>query len=80
MLLHVGLLAERGHRRSGSKDESVYDIPADGMELKYVPGDLRIAAQVLKAAGSTVRLAERDFRAGLGSGKAVTSSGKGSAR
>ncbi len=75
-LLHVGLLVERGHRKSGLKDESVYDVPANRMELRYLPGDHGIAARVLKAAKATARLAERDFRAGLGSGRAVTSGGR----
>ena len=73
MLLRVGLLVERGQRKSDLKNGSVYDVPANEMELRYVPGDHRIAALVQKAARATVRLAERDFYSGIHSELAVTS-------
>ncbi len=64
-LAEAGLLIEHGVRRSGRKDEAVYDLPGPGMRLHYDPSDPENVSAVNKVIVSMLRVAERDFRAGF---------------
>jgi hypothetical protein len=67
----LGMLVRVGERMSGPRAEVVYDVPGRPMRLRYRPRDARNRSGIVKAAAGVLRLAHRDFRAGLAAKDAV---------
>lgn len=64
-LIAAGLLVEVGRKRSGKRFEVIYDLPARDMRVKYPMGNSRIMGILTGAVSAMLRLADRDFRAGI---------------
>jgi len=67
MLVKVGLLRPRGSRKSGKRDKTLYGVVAPRIEL---PCRNRSATEsTMKTMASAFRMAEREMRASLESGR-----------
>ncbi len=69
-LTRLGLLIERDSPGPGRRAAMV-DVPGRPMRIRYRPGDPAQASALQELAGAMLRLAARDFRAGLASPAAV---------
>lgn len=69
-LERVGLVVRAGTRRTGIRDEVLYDTPGR-LYLDHEPSGARERAALLRLVRSAVRLAERELRAALESGRAI---------
>jgi DNA-binding transcriptional ArsR family regulator len=70
LLARAGLVVERGTRRSGARDEALYDVPGR-LALDVEPRTARERRTLLRLVSSALRLAERELRAALEGGAAV---------
>ncbi len=69
MLTKVGLLRPRGSRKSGKRDKKLYAVVAPRIELSVRPGSASSTESTLKTMASAFRMAEREMRASLESGR-----------
>jgi DNA-binding transcriptional ArsR family regulator len=69
-LERAALVVRHGTRTSGAREETLYATPGV-MVVDHEPGTARERANVLRLVGSALRIAERDLRTALGSGRAV---------
>ncbi len=65
LLVKVGLLRQRGTRKSGKRDEALYALVAPRIDLSCKPGSPASTASTMKTMVSAFRLAEREMRAAL---------------
>ena len=70
LLARAGLVVERGSRRSGARDEALWDVPGR-LALDVEPRTARERRTLLRLVSSALRLAERELRAALEGGAAV---------
>lgn len=70
-LEHVGLVVRRGVRGEGPREEALFDVPGANMMLDTQPKGARERGHLLKLVGAALRMAERDLRSALESGRAV---------
>ncbi len=68
-LERVGLIVQRGKRRSGARDEALYDTPGR-LILDFEPRSSAERRDLLALTRSVLRIAERDLRAAVESGTA----------
>lgn len=69
-LERVGLVVRAGARRAGIREEVLYDTPGR-LYLDHEPSGTRERAALLRLVRSALRLAERELRAALESGRAI---------
>jgi predicted ArsR family transcriptional regulator len=69
-LVTVGLLVVQGTRRSGRRDEAVYDLPGHPLVLHYPVGAEGAGHPLPRLVRSMLRTAERDFGSAVASGGA----------
>ncbi len=69
MLVKVGLLRPRGSRKSGKRDKTLYALVAPRIEVSCRPGSASATETTMKTLGSAFRMAEREMRASLESGR-----------
>jgi len=69
MLVKVGLLRARGSRKSGKRDKKLYAVVAPRIEIPCRPGSTSSTETTLKTMASAFRMAEREMRASLDSGR-----------
>jgi len=69
-LERVGLVVRAGERATRRRPEVLYDVPGR-MVLDHEPGSARERRALVRLVASALRIAERDLRAALDSGRAV---------
>jgi len=74
-LERVGLVVRRGERGSGPRREALYDTPGR-MQLDHEPATPRERRTLAGLVAAALRLAERELRAALESGRAVHRRGR----
>jgi DNA-binding transcriptional ArsR family regulator len=67
-LEQVGLVVRQGSRRSGRRDEALYDVPGHRMHVDTEPRTAREVTGILDLVGSALRIAQRDLRAAFAAG------------
>lgn len=70
LLVKVGLFVIRATRRSGRRDEAVYDLAGHPLVLDYPAAPTGSSHPLSRLVRSMLRTAERDFRAAAGTGQA----------
>lgn len=70
-LVAVGLVAPQGERRRGRRPEVVYDVVGFPLRLDYPRGRDARTDPTVRLVAAMLRTAERDFRRGLASRRAV---------
>lgn len=71
-LTNVGLLVITETRRSGRRDEAVYDLAGHPLVLEYPVPPSQESHPLARLVRSMLRTADRDFRAALATGQART--------
>ncbi len=74
-LVESGLLIEQGARVTSRRDEIVYTLPGQYMNLKYQPENAENVGAINKVISAMMRMAERDFRNGFTPDLAVIDDG-----
>lgn len=64
-LARAGLLVERGRRKSGARDQVVYGLVADKIQIDHRLQSGAMARTLARSAAAYLRQAEREYRAGL---------------
>ena len=73
LLSKVGLIIQVDSRKSGARDEAIYDVPTERFELMTDCSDPASVDATLRIMKNMTRVTARDCAAGLKSGNAVTS-------
>lgn len=69
-LEQVGLVVTSGTRRSGARQETLYDTPGR-MTIDHEPSTKRERERLMRLVSGVLRIAERDCRSALDEGRAV---------
>lgn len=72
MLSEVGLIIQVDSRKSGARDEAIYDVPTERFELVTDRRDPESTDATLRIMKNMTRVAARDCASGLESPKVVT--------
>ena len=76
LLLKAGLFSEVGSRKSGRRNEAVYDLTAEVIQPDYDPATGRNAPRMARVVGSVARASQRNLVSALKKGEMSIEGGK----